>query len=63
MKELKSMGEKELKQRLGELRKELIKLNAQSATGTNSKSSGQIRKTKKTVARILTELRLKGEVI
>ncbi|HLC66238.1 MAG TPA: 50S ribosomal protein L29 [Candidatus Nanoarchaeia archaeon] len=52
-----SLAEPELHKRLSELKHELIKLNAQVATGTVPKNPGQIRKTKKTVARILTTLR------
>lgn len=58
-KELKSMSEEDLKSKLSELRKELTKFNAQIATGTNPKSPGQIRNTKKTIARILTLLNSK----
>ena len=60
IKEIESMGEKELKSKLEELKKELIKHNAQIATGTNPKSPGQVRVIKKTIARILTVLKIKG---
>ncbi len=60
IKEIESMGSKELKTKLEELKKELIKHNAQIATGTNPKSPGQVRVIKKTVARILTVLKIKG---
>lgn len=62
MKELKSLGEDALKSRLAEVRKELMKLNAQVAIGTVPKSPGAIRKGKRTIARIntvLNERRLK----
>ena len=52
------MGEQELEEKIMELKKELVKLNAQIATGTNPKSPRQAREIKKTVARILT---IKGE--
>jgi large subunit ribosomal protein L29 len=59
IKEFRSLSENELKKRLGELRKELIKLNAQVATGTVPKSPGLIKDTKKGIAMILTLLREK----
>ncbi len=58
-KELKSKSKEELESQLTELKKELIKLNTQVATGTTLKSPGQVKKTKKTIARLLTELRTK----
>ena len=60
IKEIESMGSEELKTKLEELKKELIKHNAQIATGTNPKSPGQVRVMKKTIARILTVLKTKG---
>ena len=59
-KEIESMSTEELKIKLEELKKEMIKHNAQIATGTNPKSLGQVRVIKKTVARILTVLKTKG---
>lgn len=56
IKEIKSMSKEDMKNRLDELRKELIKLNAQIATGTTPKSPGQLKQIKKTIARILTVL-------
>lgn len=60
-KELKLMGEEDLKTRLDELKKELMKFNTQISTGTTPKSPGQIKNTKKTIARILTFLKIKEE--
>ena len=40
--------------KLAEFRKEMIKLNAQAATGTAMKNPGQLRQTKKNIARLLT---------
>lgn len=57
--EIRQLNEKELKEKLNELRVELIKYNAQISTGTNPKSPGQIRQVKKTIARILTVLKEK----
>ena len=53
-KEIKALEASEVKLKLVELRKELIKLNAQVATGTALKSPGQIKQTRKTIAKILT---------
>lgn len=61
IKDLKSIGKKDLETKLDELRKELIKVNAQIATGTVPKSPGQIKETKKTIAKILTVLKEKNE--
>jgi ribosomal protein L29 len=58
-KELKSKSKEELDTQLAELKKELIKLNTQVATGTTLKSPGQVRKIKKNIARLLTELKAK----
>ena len=59
IKEIKSMSNEDLNARLEELRKDLIKQNAQIATGTTPKSPGQIKQMKKTIARILTVMKSK----
>jgi len=59
IKELRQNSEEDLRKKKDELRKELIKLNAQVATGTTPKSPGQIKDIKKTVARIETVLQNK----
>jgi ribosomal protein L29 len=56
---MKKESKTELESRLSELRKELIKLNTQVATGTTLKSPGQVKKIKKNIARLLTELKQK----
>ena len=53
-KEIRTMPREDLLNKLTDLKKELIKNNAQIATGTTPKSPGQIREIKKTIARILT---------
>lgn len=55
--EMRKTGEEDLKKKLIELRKELVKLNAQVATGTQIKSPGQIRQIKRNIARISTVLK------
>lgn len=54
IKELRGMSKEDLDSKLIELRKEMIKHNAQIATGTTPKSPGQVREIKKTIAKILT---------
>ena len=55
-KEIKEMGTVELKAKLKELQMELIKNNAQVATGTTPKSPALLKNTKKNIARILSVL-------
>lgn len=54
MKELKALSEDALKSRVAELRKELMKYNAQVAIGTIPKNPGAIRRSKRMIARIFT---------
>ncbi|MBI2574641.1 50S ribosomal protein L29 [Candidatus Woesearchaeota archaeon] len=56
-KELQAMPDGELKTKLTELRKELLKSNAQIAMKAAPKSPGQVKQVKKTIARILTTIR------
>ncbi|MGM5488220.1 MAG: 50S ribosomal protein L29 [Nanobdellota archaeon] len=59
VKELHTLSEGELKDKLDEARKELMKQNAQISTGTTPKSPGQVKVLKKTIARIKTLLHSK----
>ncbi len=61
--ELKQMNEKILNEKLNELKKEMIKINAQIAIGTTPEKPGRIKEIKKTIARINTYLRNKQEVL
>jgi len=54
IKDLRSMPPGDLNSKLAELRKEMIKYNAQIAVGTTPKSPGHIKQIKKTIAKILT---------
>ena len=54
VKELRAMNEEALKNRLAEMRKELMKYNSQISVGTTPKSPGAVRRAKRSVARILT---------
>lgn len=53
IKEIRSMGKEDLNAKLEELKKELIKINAQVSTGTTPKNPGQAKQIKKNIARIL----------
>ncbi|MFH1316092.1 MAG: 50S ribosomal protein L29 [Candidatus Woesearchaeota archaeon] len=59
-KEIKDMGEGELDSKIIEFKKELIKLNAQIATGTIPKSPGEVKNLKKNIARLLTKKNIGG---
>lgn len=66
--ELKQINKENLENKLNELRKELMRLNAQVSTGTPPENPGKIRIIKRTIAKILTRLNkkekteLEGEV-
>ena len=53
-KEIKELDPAELDKKIDEVRMELMKLNAQVATGTSPKNPNQVRLLKKTIAKILT---------
>ncbi|MBU4143209.1 50S ribosomal protein L29 [Patescibacteria group bacterium] len=59
-KEIRGMDKNALNEKLVELKKELVKMNAQVAVGTALKNPGQVRVVKKTIARILTINSQKG---
>ena len=52
--EIRTMGANELTEKLKELYKELMKDNAQVATGTAPKNPSKIKRAKKTIAQIKT---------
>ncbi|MBU0962707.1 MAG: 50S ribosomal protein L29 [Nanoarchaeota archaeon] len=54
IKELRKMDEKILESKITEIKKDLMKLNAQVATGTTPENPGRIRSLKKTIAKIYT---------
>ena len=56
VKELRPLTDDALKSRITELKKDLMKYNAQVAIGTVPKNPGAIRKDKRMIARILTLL-------
>ncbi len=62
-KELKNIKKEELDKKLKELRTELMKENAQIATGTIPKNPGNVRNIKKNIARILTVINQKPKEV
>lgn len=62
-KNFRSLSHGELQERLGEFKKELLKLNVQVATGANTANPGKLKQTKKNIARVLTLLQEKKEVL
>ncbi|MEA3378726.1 MAG: 50S ribosomal protein L29 [Nanoarchaeota archaeon] len=50
--EFLNMSEKDLKNKILELNKELLKMNAQRSTGTALENPGKIKLVRKTIARI-----------
>jgi len=59
-KELRKMNKTELYEKLKELRLEIAKQKANIHIGANIQSPGKIREMKKTIARILTIMRERG---
>ncbi|MDP2750395.1 MAG: 50S ribosomal protein L29 [Nanoarchaeota archaeon] len=57
--DIRAASKEDLNNKMDELRKDLIKLRMQIATGTALKSPGLVKKSKKDIARILTELNKK----
>lgn len=55
--ELKLMKKSDVENKLVELKKELMKFNAQVAIGTVPENAGKIRVVKKTIARLNTKLK------
>ena len=62
IKELRKMDKNTMGNKIIELKKDLMKLNAQVATGTTPENPGRIRSIKKTLAKINTLLNEKKEV-
>jgi large subunit ribosomal protein L29 len=57
IKEIKNMGKAELKKKLDELKKELMKVSSQRATKANIENPGKIKEIRRTIAKILTQLK------
>ena len=58
--EMKELETSAIEKKIDEARFELVKLNGAVASGTNAANPGLIRQTKKTIARLLTELNARG---
>ena len=58
-KELRQLNNDQLQSKLIEMKKQLMKLNAQRSTGTALEKSGLVRTTKRTIALIYTLLQEK----
>ncbi len=56
MKAVREMNEKDLKDRIEQMRTELSKLQVENAKGTLKKESGKIKPIKRDIARLLTRL-------
>ena len=56
MKAIKEMNEKDLHDRVEQMRTELMKLRVESSKGTLRKESGKLKPVRKNVARLLTRL-------
>ncbi len=55
-KDIRQMKEPEFESKMKELRKELVKINAQISTRTPPQNPGNVKQVKKTIARMLTIL-------
>ena len=56
MKSIRELNEKDLRDRVEQMKSELSKLQTENAKGTLRKETGKIRKVRKEVARLLTRL-------
>ena len=56
MKSIRELNEKDLRDRIEQMKTELSKLQTENAKGTLRKETGKIRKVRKEVARLLTRL-------
>ena len=56
MKSIRELNEKDLRDRIEQMKTELSKLQTENAKGTLRKETGKIRKVKREVARLMTRL-------
>lgn len=61
MKTIRELNEKDLKERLEQMRSELAKLRVDASKGTLRKDSGKVRPLRRDIARILTRLNEKRQ--
>ncbi len=57
--DFKQMNAPQLNEKLSDLKKELMKINTQISTGTTPENPGKVKEVKKTIARIITALKMK----
>jgi large subunit ribosomal protein L29 len=60
-KEIKQLDKEKLKSNLGNLKRDLMKINAQRSSGSSIENPGRIKHIKKTIARIKTYIKDKEE--
>mgnify|MGYP001583713425 CR=1 FL=1 len=58
--DFKQMNKNQLKERLTELRKDLMKINSQRAIGTIPENPGNIKQVRRNIARVLTFMKQKS---
>ncbi|HLD11066.1 MAG TPA: 50S ribosomal protein L29 [Candidatus Nanoarchaeia archaeon] len=58
--EFEGLKEKDLQNKLLELRKELLKMRTNTAGGASTENPGKFKRNKRIIARILNELNKKG---
>lgn len=59
--EFRKLSEAQLREKLAELQKELMKINTQRSSGTTLENPGRIKRTKKTIATLIMMLNQKKE--
>jgi len=59
IKEMRQLSNEDLNSKIAELKKEILKINAQVATGTQIQNPAQLRQNKRSVAKLLTVLKEK----
>jgi len=60
-KEIDEMNQEQREITLGELRDEMLQLRAQQALGGSSSNSGAYKQTRRSIARLLTKMKERGE--
>ena len=60
-KEIQQLDYEGLKSKLEDLKKDLMKINAQRASGSSIENPGRIKHVKRTIARIKTYMKIKKE--
>jgi len=58
--ELKEMSADKLKAKIIELRKELMKSRAKSASGVAPENPGKVKEIRRTIARMMTMIKMRG---